>query len=147
MIAALRRLFAADSSNEEDPKRRLAMAGALMMLEVANADFSLDDDERAVLRQRLKKYFDGRGADMDELIEEAMAQHDATVSLHQQVDFINDRFGANEKRGLIRDLWLMAYADGELHHYEEAVIRRLADLLYVPHQVFIKTKLEVTGQI
>lgn len=146
MIAALKRLFAADSTIEEDPRRRLAMAGALLMLEVARADFSLDDSERSVLRQRLRSYFDGRGSDMDELIEQAMAQHDVSVSLHQQVDFINDRFDAAEKRELIRDLWLMAYADGELHHYEEAVIRRLAELLYVPHVAFIKTKLEVTGQ-
>lgn len=146
MIAALKRLFATDSVIEEDPRWRLAMAGALLMLEVASADFSLDENERSVLRQRLRKYFDGRGAEMDELIEHAMEQHDQSVSLHQQVDFINDRLDATEKRELIRDLWLMAYADGELHHYEEAVIRRLAELMYVPHVAFIKTKLEVIGQ-
>ena len=43
-------------------------------------------------------------------------------------------------------MWGIAFADGELHHYEEAVIRRLADLLYVPHRDFILTKHEVSGQ-
>jgi uncharacterized tellurite resistance protein B-like protein len=38
-------------------------------------------------------------------------------------------------------LWAIAYADGTLHLYEEHLIRKIADLLYVPHAAFIAAKL------
>lgn len=143
MLAAFKRLFDAHAPSEAKPSNRLAMAGALLMLEVASADFELADSERSVLRERMRRHFAGSAADLDELIDEAMQEHDLIVSVHQQVDLINDRYDADDKRALIRDMWKLAYADGQLHHYEEAVIRRLADLLYVPHSDFIRTKLEV----
>ncbi|MBT8429309.1 MAG: TerB family tellurite resistance protein, partial [Gammaproteobacteria bacterium] len=44
---------------------------------------------------------------------------------------------------LLRGLWEVAYANNELHHHEELLIRRLADLMYVPHADFIRSKLRV----
>ncbi len=146
MLAAFKRLFDPQTvAGEDQRKERLAIAGALLMLEVASADFELADAEHAVLRDRMRRHFDGSAQALDDLIEEAMAQHDVSVSLHQQVDLLNDLYDAQDKRELIRDLWRLAYADGELHHYEEGVIRRLAELLYVPHRDFIQTKLDVVN--
>ena len=42
---------------------------------------------------------------------------------------------------LIENLWRIAFADGELHHYEEHVIRRIAGLIHVSHMDFIAAKL------
>lgn len=42
---------------------------------------------------------------------------------------------------LVADMWAVAYADNEIHPYEEYVIRKIADLLYVPHSSFIYGKL------
>ena len=38
---------------------------------------------------------------------------------------------------------MVAYADGHVDKYEEHYLRKLGNLLYVPHSVFIQTKLEV----
>ena len=46
-----------------------------------------------------------------------------------------------QKERLIEHLWEVAYADGELHPYEEHLVRKIADLLYVPHDAFIAAKL------
>lgn len=145
MIAAIKRLFAAEDSATEDTDR-LHMAGALLMLEVACADFSLGSRERSVLQGRLAERLKLADAELEKLVEQAMAQHDLSVSLHEQVALLNEHYDPAAKKALLRDLWTVAYADGELHHYEEAVIRRLADLLYVPHRDFILTKHQVTGQ-
>ncbi|MEE4192155.1 MAG: TerB family tellurite resistance protein [Halieaceae bacterium] len=143
MIAALKSLFA--PPDQADSENALRMAGALLLLEVAAADFEFGKMERGMLQQRLGKKFDIAGGELDRLVDDAMREHDLTVSLHEQVDLLNAHYDAAQKRGLIQDLWAMAYADGEIHHYEEAAIRRLADLLYVPHRDFIQTKHEVTG--
>ena len=51
----------------------------------------------------------------------------------------------DEKFVLIKTLWRVAAADGDIHRYEDHLIRRIADLLYVPHSDFIRAKLEVLG--
>jgi len=144
MIAALKKLFAAPP--EPDDTDALRMAGALLLLEVAAADFKFGSEERALLQERVGVRFGLAGSELKGLIDQAMRQHDVTVSLFEHVEMINKHYDADAKRRLMRDLWRMAYADGELHHYEEAVVRRLADLLYVPHIDFIRTKHEVSGQ-
>ena len=39
-----------------------------------------------------------------------------------------------------------AFADGEVDKYEEHLIRRISDLLHVPHRQFIAAKLRGAGQ-
>ncbi len=41
----------------------------------------------------------------------------------------------------------VAYADGKLGKYEEHLIRQVADLIYVPHQEYIRSKLAVKGSL
>jgi uncharacterized tellurite resistance protein B-like protein len=144
MFDTLKRLFSA--KQDEPSTDALQLAGAILLIEVASADFELTETERALLKGRLGARPDIPADMLDQLVDEAMQQHDLAVSLHEHVDQINRHYSPTEKRQLLHDMWSMAYADGELHHYEEGVIRRLADLLYVPHKDFIRAKHEVTGQ-
>ena len=41
---------------------------------------------------------------------------------------------------LIHNMWEVAYADGHIDRYEEHLIRKVADLLYLSHVDFIKSK-------
>lgn len=144
MIAALKRLF--EAPDQAPSEQDLRLAGALLLLEVAYADFSLGQCERDAFKTSLAKRFALSGKELKDLVDQAMRQHNVNVSLHEQVSLINDRYDAVAKRQLVRDLWDIAYADGILEPHEEAVIRRLADLLYVPHRDFIRTKLEASGE-
>jgi uncharacterized tellurite resistance protein B-like protein len=38
-------------------------------------------------------------------------------------------------------LWRIAYASAGIDKYEEHIIRRIAELLYMPHSEFIRAKL------
>jgi uncharacterized tellurite resistance protein B-like protein len=40
----------------------------------------------------------------------------------------------------MKAMWEMAYADGDLDKYEDYIIRKVADLIYVPHTEFIRAK-------
>jgi uncharacterized tellurite resistance protein B-like protein len=42
-------------------------------------------------------------------------------------------------------MWQVAYADGRLDKYEEGLIRQVAELTYVPHAEYIRTKLAARG--
>ena len=37
-------------------------------------------------------------------------------------------------------LWHVALADGEIDKYEDHLVRKVADLIYVPHLSFIRAK-------
>ena len=55
---------------------------------------------------------------------------------------LNDNLSRSERINIIENLWRVAYADSVLDKYEEYYIRKVADLLYVAHSDYIKTKLK-----
>jgi uncharacterized tellurite resistance protein B-like protein len=65
--------------------------------------------------------------------------HDAT-DYHQFTALINKGYDAQHKQAILEFMWQVAYADGQLDMYEEHVIRKVADLLYIPHRDFIRLK-------
>ena len=44
------------------------------------------------------------------------------------------------KRRVVEMMWQMVYADGEKDHYEEHLLRQVADLLYISHAEFIQAR-------
>ena len=79
------------------------------------------------------------------LIASAQETAERSTSLYEFTTLINAQYSMDEKFVLIKALWRVAAADGDIHRYEDHLIRRIADLLYVAHTDFIRAKLEVLG--
>ena len=47
----------------------------------------------------------------------------------------------SERIKLIESMWKIAYADGNIDKYEEHIIRKVSNLIYVAHSDFIKAKI------
>lgn len=124
-----------------DSQRRLQLATAALLVEVQRADHELDAAERAAIADLLQRRFGLAPAEVDELLADAAAEADATVSLHAYTQLLKSHLDAEARKRLLAMLWEAAYADGELHMNEEGLVRKVADLLYVPHRDFIATKL------
>ncbi len=147
MIGALKALFEPARSGEpEDTEHRLRLAAAALLIETARADSRQDRVEEAALTETLERGLGLSKAELSALLEEANAQADAATSLYQFTRLINDHFSPERKRELIIDMWKVAYADGDLDKYEEHLIRRVAELIYVPHEDYIRAKLAVAGR-
>ena len=41
---------------------------------------------------------------------------------------------------IVELLWQGAYADGHVDKYEEHLVRKIADLIHVPHRAYIRAK-------
>lgn len=117
------------------------LAAAALMLEVAVADHEFDPQELARLQRVLEDKFAISEEDSSEYLQLAQQTQLENTSLHPLTRLINTHYNADEKYQLLVGLWEIAYADGDLHKYEEAVIRRLSDLLYLSHSEFIRAKL------
>lgn len=143
LLDQLRNMLNTPQPKSKAPSIEPNLASAILMIEVARADYADAQEERAALASALGKQFSVPSSEIDSLIQQAESQADTQVSLHKVVETINQQYSASEKSGLMESLWQIAFADGELHHYEEHFIRRIADLIHVPHKEFIRSKLQV----
>jgi uncharacterized tellurite resistance protein B-like protein len=123
----------------------LQLAAAALLFEVLRADDDEHPDERAMLEQALRKAFSLSDRETSELAELADCEAAESVSLFQFTGLINQHFSAEEKVQLAEMLWQVAYADGRLDPYEEATVRKIAELLHVPHRDFIRAKHRALG--
>ncbi|MBN1007993.1 TerB family tellurite resistance protein [Amphritea pacifica] len=136
-----------ESDAPSDPQAIISLASAALMVEVLLSDYERKPEEQKTLLEVLKTSFSLDQITADELLKQAeKAQRDAT-DYFRFTSQINEICSPEEKISLIENLWRVAYADGELHHYEEHVIRRIADLIYVSHTDFITAKLRVIESV
>ncbi|MFP4209032.1 MAG: TerB family tellurite resistance protein [Wenzhouxiangella sp.] len=129
--------------NRHEPaadEQALARAGAVVLLEMATADDRLEDQELTMVRQAVEAAFGLAGAELDELIAEARSLRDQAVSLHDFTRSLRTGLAREQRDALVGWLWKVALADGHLDRFEEQLLRRLADLLGVPHAEFIRRK-------
>ena len=117
-----------------------------LLLETSMADEILDESELIALKNTLQKDFQINEDEIDELINLAKENVDKSTSLYEFTRDINDNFDAAERVKLIESMWKIAYADGNIDKYEEHIIRKVSNLIYVAHSDFIKAKLSAQEQ-
>ena len=128
-----------EQANEEE---RLQLACAALLIEVAKADTQRDAVEIDTLRLLLQSRFKLSEMTLNELVRLAESESDSATSLYQFTKLINDAYSPAQKVLLLEWMWQVAYADGRIDKYEEHLIRRIADLLYLSHRQFIQAKLK-----
>ena len=137
--ALLKRLQTAAPPTDPGQERRLA--AAVLLLEVARADYDHHGAERAALRAGLVRDFGVSEAALDALLDEAELRAKQSVSLYEYVTTLNRTLSQDDKRALLTLLWEVAHADGRVDPHEEHLLRRIADLLHLSHADFIRGKL------
>ena len=128
------------SPSPADRQKQLHIATAALLFEVARADFDISRKEKDKIASALNKTLKVDSALLDEIMQLAENEVEQATSLHQFTKLIHDNYKLDEKTEIIRLLWLVAYSDNELDKYEESLIRKVADLLYIPHGDYISTK-------
>lgn len=127
----------ADPASRE---RALRLSAAVLMVELMRADFDSAPEERTRAQTLIQRCYGLDPRETAELIASAEAEADRAVSLHEFTRRLTDHLELGQREQLIELLWDLAYADGRIDKYEEYLLRRLADLLYVPHSAFIRAK-------
>tara|TARA_B110000503_G_scaffold126485_1_gene195147 strand:- start:2713 stop:3105 length:393 start_codon:yes stop_codon:yes gene_type:complete len=123
-----------------DKQHQQHLAAAALMVEVMVIDRKISGKELSVIKKIFEHQFDLQKSEIDQLLKLAKEEVNEATSLYQFTRLINDQFDAEKKKDLIENLWQIAFADEVLDKHEEAIIRRIAELIYVPHADFIKTK-------
>jgi len=137
-------------AEEEQPLSstlRTDLACAALLIEVINSDQKLEEQETEAFLAVLKENLNISNEDIDELVELAQTQAKEATSLYEFTRLINDDYDYKQKIGLIENMWRIAFSDNNLDKYEDHLIRKISDLIYVSHSDFIKAKLKVRDAI
>lgn len=144
MLVSIKQFFSAylevDDQSLAD-EEVIQLATAALLIEVSKADFELTGEERTAVVEALRKTFNLDAVTLDALLKMAEEQVQQASSLYQFTRLINDYYDYEQKLRLIESMWQVAYADGDLDKYEEHLIRKVAELIYVTHNDFIRLKL------
>jgi uncharacterized tellurite resistance protein B-like protein len=133
--------------SEREQAERLRAATCVLLLEIAHADKEFHPMEEAVIREMIKDRFELSKGAADELVSYAAEQRKGSVDLFQFTRLINQGFSVEEKLELIEQLWRVVYADGVLHHYEDALVGKVSGLLHLSHRQLIDAKLGVIEEL
>lgn len=137
----IKRLFqqVVDAVAETDPidsdpdarDRAIRRATAVLMLDVALADKVFDEREFEHLQAIAESHFDLGPGEARELIDTARSEAEELVSLHEFTQLLHGHLTEEEKAAIVGRLWQIAYADGKLDKYENSLVLKISDLLYV----------------
>ena len=143
------RAFAATDTaelNEDGRERAIRMATAVLMTEVARADYEYDESEFDMLLGLITKCFQISPEEAIELANEASETAEDYVSLHSFTQLLNKNLSQREKGRIVSLLWQVAYADGRLDKYEDSLVLRISDLLYVSRGRVMRLKHDANPQ-
>ena len=148
MIQVLKSLFENPQRDCAEAQRRgLHLAAAALLIETARSDFIQDAAEQARLTQLLASSLKLGKEEVEALVLSAGKRVDEAISLYEFTRVINDHYSAEQKLRLIDAMWAVAFADGNIDKYEEALIRQVAELTYVPHAEYIQSKLSARDEV
>lgn len=123
----------------------LSLAAAVLLVEVMMADHEVKEQEIRRITDLLVSLFDIEKTQASLLLDEATHRHHELVSLHELTSIVNEQQDQDLKRKLVFAMWCIALADGHKDKYEEHLIRKVADLLYLSHSDFIRARHKAEG--
>jgi len=147
MLQKLKALFAAVDAAHPPSERELQLASAALLIEIGKADHARDAGEQAAIAAAIRTTYNLDESTLRELIDDAERASANAPSLYDFTRIINERCGEDEKYALVRECWRVAFADGNLDKYEDHMIRKIADLIYLPHSLQMKAKAEVRAKL
>ncbi len=123
-----------------DPQDRQQLALAALLVEMARADFDDTEHEHGEITRLLAEHFELSSEEAaqlltraDKAMQEAVCLFDFTRALHDSLEY-------EQKLAVIELLWQVALADEHLDKYEDYLMRKVGDLLYVSHMDIIRLR-------
>ena len=142
----IRFLTGLDDGRQPGDQHDAAFALALLLIEVARSDDRVEAREQSIIERALARRF---GLDRREGTRLKAAKEGAikATDLHHFTQVVVRNFTEEERIGVIEMLWDVAYSDSVLTGDEDALIRRVAGLIYVSDWERGEAKRRVTQRI
>jgi len=131
LLKSLRNLFSNNINQDKDDNNKDIDILAGLMIEAANTDGNISNDEINKISFSLINVFREDPKEVKAALSRALDDKDNSHSLHFYTSKLNKSFSHEKKLLLIEVLWEVILADNEIHDFESNLLRRLAGLLYI----------------
>ncbi len=134
-IEAIRSFFAGRAGQGREPQRvdPVTVAACALLLEIAYADDVFRPEERERIARHIRDEMGVREEEMREVFRAAEEERRESVDLYHFTRLLTDHLSREQRRGLVRTIWEVVYADGALTAVESHLARRVAELLGFQH--------------
>jgi len=133
-----------DSTDQPD---KIQIAATALMVEMANSDGSITDDEHESITNSIQKVFNIEIEKIKELIKISKEELKESVSLYEFSGVINENFSHDEKIELMDQLWRLIYTDNKLDKYEDKLVKQIGRMLKLDHKEITNSKLFIKQQL
>lgn len=129
-------------SNSKDNENAISLeiACTVLLCEVMRADGHFTESEQRTLHQLICAHFSLTSGEVNDIIKQALEYSEQAIDFFKFTSMVNSHYNIEQRMEIVKLLWKIAYADGELASIEEHTIRRIADLLHLRHSEYIATK-------
>ncbi len=127
----LHTLTGVDDAHRTGARSDPAFALAVLLIEIARSDHRVEDREQSVIERALALRFGLERSEVTRLIKAAEDGANQAADLFHFTQIVVRNFTPEERIGVIEMLWEVAYSDGVLTGDQDALIRRVAGLIYV----------------
>lgn len=124
----------------EDRARILRMATAILLVDVARADDRFSESEFERVITLVTRHFQLTIEEAASLINMADEKADQLISVHELTQLLHGNLDEAEKSEVVRLLWEVAFADGELDKHEDSLVLKISDLLHVSRGLVMRLK-------
>jgi uncharacterized tellurite resistance protein B-like protein len=144
MIGRLRALLAQVAGPGHAPVEpdRVPLAMAALLVEAARADHNVKEAELEELGTLLAVRLDIGPDEASALVHRAREAVEKSVSLYEFTRPLHEALSYAEKEDFVRKLWHVALADRRLDKYEEYLVGKVSELLYVARGDVIRLRHE-----
>ena len=127
---------------QADPAAGTRLAVAALLVELARADHDEQAVEHAAITGLVARHFQLDPPAAEELLVEARAAVDQAVSLREFTAPLHENLSYPDKLSIIALLWDVALEDRTLDKYEDYLVTKVAELLYVSRGDVVRLRYE-----
>ena len=122
-------------------KNEEIISASAMLLSIAKADDNLDNEEIESIKDIIKDFFQLTDNDeIEKLINISKNELSKSTDIFEFGRTLNSNWSYEDKVDFICCTFEVGYSDGELHYFEEHIIKKIATILNVNHQDLIQSK-------
>lgn len=151
MLNYLKEFFSNENTTNQqytnERNHQLQIAACSLLLEIAQSDEDFSEAEKTRIYEIIKNEFKLSDEEVNSLILQSEKQIEKSVSVYEFTDILNHNLSSDEKFLIIKYLWQIAYADGNLDSYEEYYIKKVSNNLHLHNKDRVVAKLQVKQEL
>ncbi|PCK00527.1 MAG: hypothetical protein COA45_01735 [Zetaproteobacteria bacterium] len=132
-----------DNNGETKDMQELHLVTAVLLVHVALGSEDFSNEEKESVLQCLKDHFDFDDGVAQKVMDGAIKREDDAMELYTFTRTITQELDQEGRQEIVKLLWKVAFADGQLDNFEDNIVKKIGGLLDVSIRDRVRLKQEV----